>query len=156
MKATKEPLDEGERGEWKSWLKTQHYKNQDHGILSHNFMSNRRGESGTVTAFIFLGSSITVERCLLLGRKIMTNLESVLLIDSRAITLLTEVHIVKTMIFSMCESWTIKRAEHRRINAFELWCWRRLVRVPWTARSNQSTLKDINPEYSFIHCKDYC
>ena len=113
----------------------------------------------TVTDFIFLGSKITVDgdcsheikRRLLLGRKVMTNLDSIL--KSRDITLPTKVHIVKTMVFPVvmyrCESWTIKKAEHRRIDAFELWCWRRLLRVPWTARrSNQSILKKINSEYS--------
>ena len=90
-------------------------------------------------------------RHLLLGRKAMTNLDSIL--KSRGITLLTNVHIVKAMVFPVvmygCESWTIKKAEHQRIDAFELWCWRRLLRVPWTARrSNQSILKELNPEYS--------
>ena len=88
---------------------------------------------------------------MLLGRKAMTNLDSTL--KSRDITLLTKVHVVKAMVFAVvmlgCESWTIKKAEHRRIDAFGLWCWRRLLRVPWTARrSNQSILKEINPEYS--------
>ena len=113
----------------------------------------------TVTDFIFLGSKITVDsdcsheikRHLLLGRKVMTNLDSIL--KSRVITLPTNVHLVKAMIFPVvmceCESWTIKKAEHQRIDAFELWCWRRLLRVPWTARrSNQSILKAISPEYS--------
>ena len=112
----------------------------------------------TVTDFISLGSKITagsdcsyeIKRCLLLGRKAMTNLDSEL--KSRDITLPTKVYIVKAMGFSVviyrCESWTIKKVEHRRINAFKLWCWRRLLRVPWTARrSNQSILKEINPEY---------
>ena len=110
-----------------------------------------------VTNFIFLGSKITVDsncshkiqRCLLLGRKAMTNLEYIL--KSREITLLTKIHIVKAMVAVMysCESWTIKKAECQRIDAFKLWCWRRLLRVPWTARrSNQSILKEINPEYS--------
>ena len=90
-------------------------------------------------------------RHLLLGRKAMTNLDSIL--KSRDITLLTKVRIVKAIVFSVamyrCESWTIKKAEHQRIYAFELWCWRRLLRVPWTTRwSNQSILKEINPEYS--------
>ena len=90
-------------------------------------------------------------RCLLLGRKAMTNLDSIL--KSRDITLPTKVHIVKAMVFPVamygCQSWTIKKAECRRIDAFELWCWRRLLRVPWTARrSSQSILKEINPEYS--------
>ena len=92
-----------------------------------------------------------VKRRLLLGRKAMTNLDSVL--KSRDITLLTKVHLVKAMVFPVvmygCESWTIKKSERQRIDAFELWCWRRLLRVPWTARrSNQSILKEINPEYS--------
>ena len=113
----------------------------------------------TVTDFIFLGSKITadgdcsheIKRCLLLGRKAMTNLDSIL--KSRDITSLMKVCIVKTMVFPVamygCEIWTIKQAEHRRIDAFEHWCWRRLLRVLWTARrSNQSVLKEINPEYS--------
>ena len=113
----------------------------------------------TVADFIFLGSKITVDgdcsheikRHLLLGRKVMTNLGSIL--KSRDIALSTKVHLVKAMVFPVvmygCESWTIKKAECRRINAFELWCWRRLLRVPWSARrSNQSILKEISPEYS--------
>ena len=113
----------------------------------------------TVTDFIFLGSKITadgdcrheIKRQLLLGRKAMTNLDSIL--QSREIILPTKAYIVKTMVFPVvmyrCESWTVKKAEHLRIDAFELWCWRRLLRVPWTARrSNQSILKEINPEYS--------
>ena len=113
----------------------------------------------TVTEFIFLGTKITVDgdcsheikRCLLLGRKVMTSLDSIL--KSRDITLLTKVCIVKVMIFPTvmygCESWTIKKAECQRIDAFELWCWRRLLRVLWTAkRSNQSILNEISPEYS--------
>ena len=111
-----------------------------------------------VTDFIFLGSKITVDvdcsleikRCLLLGRKAMKNLDSVL--KSRNITLQTKVHLVKAMVFPVvmygCESWTIKKAERQRIDAFELWCWRRLLRISWTARLNQPTLKEINPEYS--------
>ena len=112
----------------------------------------------TVADFIFLGSKITadgdcsyeIKRCLLLGRKAMTNLDSIL--KSRGIILLTKIHIVKTRLFPVvvyqCESWDIKNAECRRIEAFYLWCWRRLLRVPWTARrSNQSILKEINPEY---------
>ena len=112
-----------------------------------------------VTDFLFLGSEITVnsdcsheiKRCLLLGRKVMTNLDSIL--KSRDITLPTKVHIVKAMALPVvmygCESWTIKIAECQRIAAFELWCWRRLLRIPWTARrSNQSILKEISPEYS--------
>ena len=113
----------------------------------------------TVADFIFLGSKITadgdcsheIKRHLLLGRKAMTNLDSIL--KSRDITLPTKVHLVKAMVFPVvkygCESWTIKKAELRRTDAFELWYWRRLLRVPWTARrSNQSILKQISPEYS--------
>ena len=112
----------------------------------------------TVTDFIFLGSKLTadseIKRHLLLGRKAMTNLDSIL--KSKDITLLTKVCVVKVMVFPVvmygCVSWTIKKAEHPRIDAFELWCWRRLLRVPWTAsqRSNQSILKEISPKYSFI------
>ena len=91
-----------------------------------------------------------IKRRLLLGRKAMTNLDSIL--KSRDITLTTKVHLVKAMVFPVvmygCESWTIKKAEHRRIDAFELWCWRRLLRVPWTERSNQSILKEISLECS--------
>ena len=113
----------------------------------------------TRTYFIFLGSKISedgdysheIKRCLLLGRKAMTNLDSIL--KSRDITLPTEVCLVKAMVFPVvvygCECFTIKKAEHWRIDAFEVWCWRRLFRVPWTAmRSNQLILKEINPEYS--------
>ena len=112
-----------------------------------------------VTEFIFLGSKITadgnctheIKRCLLLGRKAITNLDSIL--KSGEITLPTKVCLVKAMVFPVvmcgCESWTIKKAERWRIDAFKLWCWRRLLRVPWTAkRSNQSILKEINHEYS--------
>ena len=113
----------------------------------------------TVTDFIFSAFKITadgkcsheIKRRLLLGRKVMTNLDSRL--KSRDITLLTKVHLVKAMVFPVvmygCESWTIKKAERKRMDAFELWCWRRLLRVPWTARrSNQSILKKISPEYA--------
>ena len=112
-----------------------------------------------VTDFISLGSKITadgdcsyeIKRCLLLGRKAMTNLDSI--IKSRHITLPTKVRLVEAMVFPVvmygCESWTIKKVELRRIDAFEVWCWRRLLRVPWTSRtSNQSTLKEINLDYS--------
>ena len=113
----------------------------------------------TVSDFIFLGSKITadgdcsheIKRHLLHGRKVMTNLDSIL--KSRDITLPTKVSLVQAMVFPVvmygCESWTVKKAERRRIDAFELWCWRRLLRVSWTARrSNQSILKKISPEYS--------
>ena len=111
----------------------------------------------TLTDFIFLGSKITadgdcsheIKRRLLLGNKAMTNLDSIL--KSRDITLPTKVCIVKAMVFSVvmnaCESWTIKKVEHQRIDVFELWCWKRLLRVPWTARrSNQSIRKEVSPE----------
>ena len=113
----------------------------------------------TVRDFIFLGSKITadgdcsheIKSCSLLGRKAMTNLDHIL--KSRDITLPTKVCLVKAMVFPVvmygCESWTVKKAEHLRIDACELWCWRRLLRVPWTTRrSNQSILKEISPEYS--------
>ena len=112
-----------------------------------------------VSDFTFLGSKITadgdcsheIKRRLLLGRKVMSNLDSIF--KSRDITLPTKVHLVKAMVFPVvmygCESWTVKKAEHRRIDGFELWCWRRLLRVPWTARrSNQSILKEIRPGIS--------
>ena len=113
----------------------------------------------TVKDFIFLGCKITMDgdcsheinRCLLLGRKAMTNLDSI--VKGRDITLLTKIHLIKAMVFPVvvygCESWTIKKAEHWRTDAFEMWCWRRLLKVPWTARrSNQSILKETSPEYS--------
>ena len=119
-------------------------------------MGNRWGNSGNSVRLYFGGSKITadgdcsheIKRCLLLGRKVMTNLDNIL--KSRDIILPTKVCLVKAMVFPVvmygCESWTGKKAEWRRIDAFELWCWRRLLRVPWTARrSNQSILKGINP-----------
>ena len=125
------------RGEWKSWLKSQHSENKDHGIWSHHFMGNRWGNSGnSVRLYFFLGSKITadgdcsheIKRCLLLGRKVMTNLDSIF--KSRDITLTTKVHLVKAMVFPVvmygCDSWTVDKAEHPRIDAFELRCWRRL------------------------------
>ena len=140
-------------------LETQHSENEDHGIWSHHFMAND-GETGeTVSDFIFLGSKITadgdcsyeIRRRMLLGGKVTTNLESIL--KHRDITLSTKALLVKGMVFPVimygCESWTIKKAENRRIDAFEWWFWRRLLRVPLTARrSNQSILKEISPEYS--------
>ena len=122
-------------------------------------MGNRWGDSGNSVRLYFLGSKITadgdcsheIKRRLLLGRKVMTNLDSIF--KSRDVTLPTKVHLVKAMVFPVVmygrESWTVKKAEYRRIDAFELWCWRRLLRVPWTARrSNQSILKEISSEYS--------
>ena len=137
-------------------IKAQHSENEDHGIRSHHFMGNRWGNSGNSVRLFLRGSKITadgdcsheIKGHLLLGRKVMTNLDSIL--KSRDIALPTKVRVVNAMVFPMvmygCESWTVKKAEHRRIDAFELWCWRRLLRVPWTARrSNQSILKEISP-----------
>ena len=141
--STVEPLDEGQRGKWKSWLKIQHSKTK---IMASGPITSRQidGETmETVRDFIFLGSKITadgdcsheIKRRLLLGRKVMTNLDSIL--KSRDVTLPTKIHLVKAMVFPVviygCESWTIKKTEHWRIEAFELWYWRRLLRVPWTA-----------------------
>ena len=133
---------------------------QKTNIMASGPISSWQIDGETVTDFIFLGSKITaygdytyeIKRRLLLGRKVMTNLDSIL--KSRDITLPTKVCLVKAMVFPIvmygCESWTVKKAECRRIDAFELWCWRRLLRVPWTARrSNQSILKEISPECSF-------
>ena len=125
-------------------------------IMAFSLTTSRQIDGETVADFILGGSKITadgdcsheIKRCLLLGRKVMTNLDSIL--KGRDITLSTKVHLVKAMVFPVvmygCESWTVKKAEHRRIDAFERWCWRRLLRVPWTARgSNQSILKEISP-----------
>ena len=122
-------------------------------------MSANLEEVKTVADFLFLGSTVTadgdccheIKRRLLLERKIMANIDSVL--KSRGIILLTQVRLIKVIIFPVvicrCESWTVKKTEHQRTDAFRLWCWRRLLRVPWTAmRSNQSILKEINTEYS--------
>ena len=145
--------------EWKSWLKSQHSKTK---IMASGPITSQqidRKTLETVRCFIFLGSKITadgdcsheIKTCLLLGRKAITNLDSIL--KSRDVTLPTKVCLVKAMVFPVvmygCGSWTIKEAEHWRTDAFELWCWRRLLRVSWTARRfNQSILKEISPEYS--------
>ena len=131
-------------------------------IMASDSITSWQIDGETVSDFIFLGSKITangdcsheIKKCFLLLRKVMTNLDSIL--KSRDITLSTKVRLVKAMVFPVvmygCESWTIKKAEHRRIDAFELWCWRRLLRVPWTAgRFNQSILKEISPG---VHWKD--
>ena len=128
-------------------------------VMASSPITSWQIDGETVTDFILLGSEITtdsdysneIKRCLLLRRKAMTNLDSIL--KSRDIALPTRMCIVKAMVFPLiiygCESWTIKKAESQRIDTFELWCWRRLLRVPWAAgRSNQSILKEINPEYS--------
>ena len=156
QRTSKEPLDESERGQWKSWLKAQHSEKK---IMVSGPITSGEIDGETleiVSDFIFWGSKITadndcrhkIKRCLLLGRRVMTNLDSIL--KSRDITLPTKVCLVKAMVFPVvmygCESWTVKKAEHWRSDAFELWCWRRLLRVPWTARrSNQSILKEISP-----------
>jgi len=127
--------------------------------MASDLITSWQIDGETVADFIFLGSKITadgdcsheIKRRLLLGRKVMTIPESIF--KSRDITLSTKVRLVKAIVCPVvmyaCESWTIKKAEHRRIDAFELWCWGRLLRVPWTeGRSNQSTLKEISPEYS--------
>ena len=132
-------------------------------MRSNHFMVNRCRNNGNSERLFFFfwggGSKIIadgdcsheIKTCMLLGRKVMTNLDSIL--KSRDITLPTNIHLVKAIVFQVvmygCESWTIQKAEHQRIDAFELWCWRRPLRVPWTARrSNQSILKEISPEYS--------
>ena len=128
-------------------------------IMASGPITSWQIDGETVADFIWGGSKITtdgdysheIKRHLLLGRNTVTNLDSIL--KSRDITLPTKIHLVKAVVFPLvvygCESWTIKKAEHQRIDAFELWCWRRLFRVPWTAkRSNQSILKEISPEYS--------
>ena len=148
--------EESERGDWKSWLKAHIQKTK---IMASGPITSWQIDGETVADFIFLGSKITadgacsheIKRRLLLGRKVMTNLDSIF--KSRDITLPTKVHLVKAMglpvVMYGCESWTVKKAEHRRIDAFELWCWQRLLRVPWTARrSNQSILNEISPEHS--------
>ena len=160
QRGTKEPLDEGERGEWKSWLITQHTKKLRSWHLVPSLHGKKMGKQWKHWQdFIFLGYKITadgdcsqkIKRHLLLGRKAMTNLDSIL--KGRDSPLLTKVLLVKVMVFPVvmygCESWTIKKAECWRIDALELWCWGGLLRVPWTKRrSNQSIPKEINPEYS--------
>ena len=143
------------RREWKCWLKTQHSENYNHGIRSHHFMANRWGDNGNSERPYFFGLQNSdgdcnheIKRRLLLGRKAMTNLGSIL--KSRDICWQRS---IKALVFPVvkygCESWTIKKAECRRIDAFELWCWRRLLRTPWSERrSNQSILKEVSPEYS--------
>ena len=133
-------------------------------IMASGSITSWQIDGETVSDFIFLGSKITaygdcsygIKRRLLLGRKVVTNLESIL--KSRDITLPTKVRLVKAMVFPVimygCESWTVRKAERRKIDAFELWCWRRLLRVPWTTRrSNQFILKEISPGRSEIEAK---
>ena len=152
----KEPLDESERGKWKSWLKTQHSKNEDDGIQSHHFLANRWGNNGNSEVFYFLGlqnhwdgdCSHEIKWFLLLGRKTMTNLDSIL--KSRYITLSTKVCLVKAMVFPVviygCESWTINKAEGQKNRCFWTVVLEKTPESPWTARkSNQSILKEISP-----------
>ena len=155
----KELLAEGKRGEWKAGLKLsiQKTKIMASGPITSWQMHGEKVE--ILTDFTFVGSKIIedndcsheIKRHLLLGRKAMTSLDSIL--KSRDFTLPTKFHLVKAMVFPVvmygCENWTIKKAEHWRIDAFELFCWRKLLRVPWTSRrSNQSILKEISPEYA--------
>ena len=153
----KKPLDETERGECRSWLKNTTTKIMASSPITSWQIDGKTME--TVSDFLFLGSEITadsdcsheIKTCLFLGRKAMTNPDSIL--KSRDITLPTKFCLVKAMVFPVvmygCESWTIKKAEHRRIDAFKLRCWRRLLRVHWTAwRYNQSILKETSPDYS--------
>ena len=146
-RGTKEHLDESKKGEWKCWLKTQNSETKIIASGPITFWQIDGETMETVTDFIFLGSKNTADGdCshaitshLLLGRKVMTNLDSIL--KSRDIALPTKVRLVKAMVFPVvmygCESWTIKKVERRRIDYFELWCWRRLLRVPWTARRSK-------------------
>ena len=145
--------------EWKSWLKTQHSENRNHGIRSHHFMANRWRNSGNSDTLYFSGSKITadgdcshgIKRCLLLGKKVMTNLDSIFKI--RGITLQTKVHLVKAMVFPVvmygCESWTVKKAEGRRIDAFKLWCWRKLL-SPLDCKETTSVNPKGNQSWMFI------
>ena len=155
QRRTKEPLDETEKVGLK--LNIKKTKIMASGPTTSWLIDG--GKLETVIEFILGGSKITadgdcsheIKSHLLLGRKVMTNPDSIL--KSREITLPTKVPLVKAMVFPVvmygCESWTMKKAEHQRIDAFELWCWRRLLRIPWTARrSNQSILKETSPEYS--------
>ena len=152
----KEPLDESEGGEWKSFLKLNFQKAK---IMASGPITSWQIDGETLSDFIFWGSKITadgdcsheIKRHLFLGRKGMTNLDHIL--KSRDIALPTKVHLVKAAVFPAvmygCQSWTVKKAECWGTDAFELWCWRRLLTVPWAARrSNQSILKEINPKYS--------
>ena len=150
------------KGEWTSCLKTQHLKNYDHGVWPHHFMGNRWGNSRNSDRLYFwapkslqmVTSAMKLKGCLLLGRKAMTNQDSIF--KSKDITLPTKVCLVKVMVFPVvmygCESWTIKKAECQRTDAFELWCWRRLLRVPWTARRSNQSIQNVwfNQSWIFI------
>ena len=156
---TKNPLDKSESGQWKSWLKAQHSENLRSWHLVPSLHGKWMGKQWKQCQTLFFWAPKSLQmvtaamkflRHLLLGRKVMTNLDSTL--KSRDITLSTKVHLVKAMIFPVvmygCETWTVKKAEYWRIDVFELWCWRWLLRLPWTARrSNQSILKEISSGY---------
>ena len=145
VKRTKELLDESERGEWKSWLIAQHSENKDHGIWSHHFMANRWGNRGN-SGWLYLGGPPKSLQMVTAAMKLKDaySLEGKdkprQLLKSRDITLPTKVHMFKAMVLPVVmyryKSWTTKKAERWRSGAFELWCWRRLLRVTWTARSN--------------------
>ena len=160
-RGTKEPLDEGERGEWKSWLKTQHSKNSKNSWhLVPSLHGKYKGKEWKQWQILYswapkslpmVTTSHEIKKTLAPWKK--SHDKSKQHIHSKDITLPTKIYIVKAMVFPVvvygCESWTIKKAEHQRIDAFALCCWRRLLRTPWTARrSNQSILKEINTEYS--------
>ena len=147
VKKNLKPLDESERGEWKSWFKAQNSKTK---IKASSPITSWQIDRESVADFIFLGSKVTadgdcshgIKRCLLLRRKVMTNLDSILKSRDKGVS---SQGLVFPVVMYGCESCTIKKAEGRRIDAFELWCWRRLLRVPWTARrSNQSILKEAS------------
>ena len=160
MWRTKGPLDESGRGEWKNWLKAEHPENYDHGIQSHHFMANRWGKQWKQWQTLLLGAPKSLQmvaaamklRHLLLGGKVMTNLDSIL--KSRDITLPTKVRLVRAMVFPVvmygCESWTIKKAEHWRIDAFELWCWRRLFESPLDCKKIQPVHPKGDQSWVFI------
>ena len=153
-----------EKGEWKTWHKTQHVQ-KDTASGPITSWQTERGKVKTVADFLFLGSKITVDsdfsheikRCVLLGRKAMKNLDSILKAE---ISLPTKVHIVKAVVFPVviygCESWTIKKTEHQRIDAFELWCWRRLLRVPWTARRSNHSFNPKGNQLWIYYWMDWC
>ena len=158
LKESKEPLDESERGEWKSWLKTQHLENEDHGIQSHHFMANRLGNNGNSDRLYFFGLQNHCRWWLQLwNEKTLAPLKKCY--DQTRQHIKKQRHyfdnkgpsnqsIVFPVVMYGCESWTLKKAEHWKIEAFELWCWR-LLRVPWTVmRSSQTILKEISTEYS--------
>ena len=151
QRGIKELLDQGEKGEWKSWLKTFKNLRSWHPVPSlHGKQMGKQWKQWQIL-LSWVPKSLQIKIPLLLGRKAMTNLDSIL--KSRDITLLTKFHLAKAMVFPVviygCESWTVKKAEVWKINAFKLQCWGRFLRVHWTPRrSNQSILKEINPEYS--------